>query len=298
VGVEGLKFSRTGTIKVDPETLSTGVKGIFAGGDVSVSHGSVIEAIACGKRAAASIDRFLGGRADIGRSFETEDALLSFNWAGTQIPRIIPPEFPVEERLKDADHEVIQGLPLEAVAGEASRCRNCGCVAVNSSDMATALVALGASIKTTKRVITAEDFFAVSGNKTTVLDNDEIVVEIRVPPVPRNARQNFIKFAQRPTIDFAIVNAAAVLKMIDGKVSEARIVLGSVAPVPYRASEAESMLQGEAVTAELAERAAATLEGKAVVLSGNGYKLQIAKTLLKRAILLEKNGGFDCASLY
>ena len=160
-------------------------------------------------------------------------------------------------------------------------------MAVNSSDMATALVALDARIKTTKRVIAAESFFAVSGDKTTVLDHDEFVVEIMVPPVPRDARQHFIKFAQRPTIDFAIVNAAALLKMIDGKVSEARIVFGSVAPVPYRASEAESMLKGKAVTEELAERAAATLEGKAVFLSGNSYKLQIAKALLKRAILAE-----------
>lgn len=292
-GVEGLKITRAGTIKVDPATLSTGVKAIFAGGDVSVSRGSVIEAIACGKRAAASINRFLGGRADSVPSIETEDELLGFNSEGAQIPRIVPPELSVEERLKDVNREVIQGLPLEAVTGEANRCRNCCCLAVNSSDLATALVALDATIKTSKRVIPADEFFAVSGSKTTVLDCDELVLEILVRPAPRNSRQTFLKFAQRPSIDFAVVNAAAVLKTIDGKVTQARIVLGSVAPVPYRASEAESMLTGEAVTAELAERAAETLEDKAVVLSGNGYKLQIAKTLLKRAILLEKNGGFD-----
>ena len=83
------------------------------------------------------------------------------------------------------------------------------------------------------------------------------------------------------------MNAASLLKMTDGKVSEARIVLGAVAPVPYRASEAEALLKGKAVTESLAEQAAATLEGKAVVLSSNSYKLQIAKTLLKRVILAE-----------
>jgi NADPH-dependent glutamate synthase beta subunit-like oxidoreductase/CO/xanthine dehydrogenase FAD-binding subunit len=284
-GVKGLKISRTGTIKTDPDTLSTGVKGIFAGGDVSISAGSVIEAIACGTKAAASIHRFLGGRADIVRSIETEDALLRFNCAGMQAPRIVPPELSVEERLQDVTHEVVQGLPREAVTGEANRCRNCGCVAVHSSDLATALVALNAKIITSKRVIPAEEFFAASGSKTTVLDSDELVLEITVPPAHRNSRQTFLKFAQRPTIDFAIVNAAAVLKIIDGKVTQARIVLGSVAPVPYRAYDAESVLIGKAVTEKLAERAATTLGDKAVFLDGNGYKLQIAKTLLKRAVL-------------
>jgi CO/xanthine dehydrogenase FAD-binding subunit len=106
-----------------------------------------------------------------------------------------------------------------------------------------------------------------------------------VPPMPPSSRQTFLKFAQRPTIDFAVVNAAAVLKIKNGKVSQARIVLGSVAPVPFRAYEAEAMFVGKAVTEELAEQAAATLEDQALLLSGNNYKLQIAKTLLKRAIL-------------
>ena len=286
-GVKGLKISRAGTIDVNPDTLSTGVRGIYAGGDAWVAAGSVIQAIACGKKAANAIHRFLGGRSDIAPSLVHYDRLLNFNGEGSQAARVEAPELPVKERLKDIRKEVVQGLPQELIVQEANRCRNCGCVAVNSSDLATVLVALGAGIKTTKRVIAAENFFAVAGNKTTVLDDDEIVVEIRVPPVPKDARQAFIKFAQRPTIDFAVVNAASLLKMTDGKVSEARIVLGSIAPVPYRASEAEALLKGKAVTETLAERAAATLEGKAVVLSSNSYKLQIAKTLLKRAILGE-----------
>jgi CO/xanthine dehydrogenase FAD-binding subunit len=252
-----------------------------------VAAGSVIQAIACGKKAANSIHRFLGGRSDIAPSRVHYDRLLNFNGEGSRAARVEAPELPVKERLKNIRNEVVQGLPQELIIQEANRCRNCGCVAVNSSDMATALVALNAGIKTTKRVIAAEDFFAVAGNKTTVLEQDEIVVEIRVPTVPKDARQCFLKFAQRPTIDFAVVNAACLLKMTDGKVSEARIVLGAVAPVPYRASEAEALLKGKALTEKLAERAAATLEGKAVVLSSNSYKLQIARTLLKRVILAE-----------
>lgn len=187
--------------------------------------------------------------------------------------------------MQDVNREVVQGLPWEAISGEADRCRNCGCVAVNSSDMATVLVALNAKIKTSKRILPAEEFFAVWGNKTTVLDSDELVLEILVPPASGASRQTFLKFAQRPTIDFAVVNAAAVLKTVDGKVDQARIVLGSVAPVPYRAHEAEAILTGKVVDEKIAEEAASTLDGMAIFLSGNGYKLQIAKTLLKRAVL-------------
>ncbi|MDA8124937.1 MAG: FAD binding domain-containing protein [Deltaproteobacteria bacterium] len=286
-GVKGLKISRMGTIDVDPETLSTGVKGIYAGGDAWVAAGSVIQAIACGKKAANAIHRFCGGRSDIAPSQVQYDSLLAFNGAGSQTPRVETPERPVKERLKDIKTEVVQGLPEPLIVQEANRCRNCGCVAVNASDLATMLTALNALIKTTKRVIPAEQFFAVAGHKTTVLDDDEIVVEIRVPTVAKEARQAFIKFAQRPAIDFAVVNAASLLKMTGGKVLDARLVLGAVAPMPFRAFEAEALLKGKAVTEALAEKAAATLEGKAILLSGNQYKLQIAKALLKRAILGE-----------
>lgn len=286
-GVEGLKIARNGTIEVDPDTLSTGVRGIYAGGDAWVAAGSVIQAIACGKQAANAIHRFLGGRTEIVPCDLRDDALLNFNSEGSQAPRVEAPELPVAERLKDIRKEVAQGLPQELIVREANRCRNCGCVAVNASDMATVLTALNAAIKTTKRVIPMDRFFALAGHKTTALDDDEIVIEIRVPPAPKGARQHFLKFAQRPTIDFPIVNAAALLKMAAGKVTEARLVLGAIAPVPFRARAAESLLKGKVVTEALAEKAAETLEGAAVLLSGNGYKLQIAKTLLKRAILGE-----------
>ena len=121
-----------------------------------------------------------------------------------------------------------------------------------------------------------------------MLDDDEIVVEIRVPPVPKDARQTFIKFAQRPTIDFAVVNAAVPVE--NGPTGRCRKQESYWVP-SHRCRtglpKPKRLLKGKAVTEALAERAAATLEGKAVVLSSNSYKLQIAKTLLKRVILAE-----------
>ncbi len=156
------------------------------------------------------------------------------------------------------------------------------CFAVCPSDTAVALAALDAEIVTNKRSIPIGSFFQVQGN---VLDEDEIIVEIRVPAPKPGAKQVFIKFALRPTIDFAVASVAAVITTELGKVSDAKIVLGAVAPVPYRANGAENALKGNAVSEWIAEAAAAAAVKEAVPLSNNKYKVQIIRTLVKRAIL-------------
>ncbi len=156
------------------------------------------------------------------------------------------------------------------------------CFAVCPSDIAIALTALDATIITNKRSIPIGGFFKVLGN---VLNDDEIITEVRLPtPVP-DTKQEFIKFALRPTIDFAIVNVATSITIDAGIVSNARIVLGAVAPVPYRATEAEDALKGKAISEPVVETAAAAAVRGAVPLSDNKYKVQIAKTLVKRAII-------------
>jgi len=156
------------------------------------------------------------------------------------------------------------------------------CFAVCPSDTAVALAALDAEIVTNKRSIPIGSFFQVQGN---VLDEDEIIVEIRVSAPKPGAKQVFIKFALRPTIDFAVASVAAVITTELGKVSDAKIVLGAVAPVPYRASDAENALKGNAISEWIAEAAAAAAVKEAVPLSNNKYKVQIIRTLVKRAIL-------------
>lgn len=156
------------------------------------------------------------------------------------------------------------------------------CFAVCPSDVAPALTALDASIITSKRTIPIGGFFQVLGN---VLDSDEMITAIRIPAPKPGTRQVFIKFALRPTLDFAMVSAAAAVTVESGKVSDARIVLGAVAPVPYRANGAESVLKGNAVSEAIAESAADAALQEAVPLSCNRYKIQIARALVKRAIL-------------
>lgn len=180
--------------------------------------------------------------------------------------------------------EDVGSLELSAVTAEANRCFNCGCVAVNSSDTAPVLIALDAKIRTTKRVIEAEKFFTVEGDKTTVLDDDEIVAEIQVPTPNAGTRSNFIKFALRKSIDFPIVNCAAVIES-EGVVKAARICLNAVYNNPYRANKAEEYIRGKPIDDSNAEGAADAAITDACPLTNNRYKIQIAKTLVERAIL-------------
>ena len=157
-----------------------------------------------------------------------------------------------------------------------------GCPAVNPSDTAPALVALNAKMKTNKRVIEAEQFWNLTAVVvgSTVLAGDEIVTEIQVPTPAAGSKSAFLKFALRKSIDFPIVNCAV---LVNG--GAARICLNAVGPKPYRATKAEEAIAGKAINEANAEAAGAAITGDAVVLSGNRWKVQIAKTMVKRTLL-------------
>lgn len=156
------------------------------------------------------------------------------------------------------------------------------CFAVNPSDTAPALVALNAKIQTNKRLIAAEDFWNMAVPGSTTLAPDEIVTEIQVPKPPAGSKSAFIKFAIRKAIDFPIVNCAA---LVSG--GNARICLNAVYNKPYRATAAEEAIQGKPINEENAEAAGAAAVQSARALPGdrNKWKIQIAKTMVKRTLL-------------
>ena len=160
-----------------------------------------------------------------------------------------------------------------------------GCVAVHPSDTAPALIALEAGIRTTKRTVKAEEFFQIGVSKTTVLDDDEIVTEIQIPAPPKDARSAFLKFALRKSIDFPIVNCAVMVVSSKGKVEKARICLNAVHVTPYRARKAEEALIGKALNEANAGAAGEAAIQGAKPLKDNGYMVQVAKTIVKRAVL-------------
>jgi xanthine dehydrogenase YagS FAD-binding subunit len=166
-----------------------------------------------------------------------------------------------------------------------------GCYAVHPSDTAPVFFALDAKIMTSKRIVNAEDFFDVVVGGTTILDEDEIVTEIQVPAPTDDQRSAFMKFALRSSIDFPIVNCAAMINESNGVVSAARICLNAVFVKPYRAHKAEEAILGKAIDESNAEAAGEAAVSGAKPLAYNKYMIPIAKTLVKRAILACKNRG-------
>ena len=160
------------------------------------------------------------------------------------------------------------------------------CFAVCPSDMAVALTALDGTISISgpngERSVATADFYHPLGN---ALAPDEIITGVRIPKPGDADRQCFIKHRVRDTIDFATVSLGLAVSLDGETVTSSRIVLGAVAPGPYRAKDAEAALAGRVVTHECAEVVAAAAIAGAVPLSRNGYKIEIAKALVKRALL-------------
>ena len=160
------------------------------------------------------------------------------------------------------------------------------CFAVCPSDMAVALAALDAVIKIIgpqgERSVAVTDFYHPLGND---LAPDEMITQIQIPSPPAKNRQGFIKHRVRDAIDFATVSVGLVVSMDGTNVADSRIVLGAVAPGPYRAASAEAALRGQEINSQTAESVASAAVEGAVPLSKNGYKIEISKALVNRALV-------------
>ena len=164
---------------------------------------------------------------------------------------------------------------------------------VHPSDLAPMLLALDAQVRVQgangRRVIPMDKFFTLpsEGNirRENVLNNDDIITEIYVPASPLAARSTYLKFKERESLDFALASVAAAVQLgTDRAVRQARIVLGAVAPVPWRVPKAEAFLVGKSLTPEvLAEAAKIALAG-AEPLEKNAYKVPLTQTLVRRAL--------------
>ncbi|MBI2854562.1 MAG: xanthine dehydrogenase family protein subunit M [Chloroflexi bacterium] len=160
------------------------------------------------------------------------------------------------------------------------------CFAACPSDMAVALASLHAHATLAgasgTRSVPVEDFFIPLGN---ILKPGEMLTEVSIPALKPGSRQKFLKFRHRKTIDFALCSVASVLEVEAGVVADASLVLGGVAPFPYRAKAAEQVLKGQPLTEDLASEAGAAALRAARPLSLNAYKVTIGRVLVKRAIL-------------
>jgi xanthine dehydrogenase YagS FAD-binding subunit len=163
---------------------------------------------------------------------------------------------------------------------------------VHPSDTAPALVALDAQIKIMgpagERVIALEKFFvlpAIDYKRENTLKPGEIVTEIFVPYPVAGSKGYYEKVRERLAWDHAIVAIATVVQSNAGVARRARVVLGGVAPIPWRAPKAEEFLRGKKLDDGIAQKAGEiALEG-AKPLKDNVYKVALAKSLIQRALL-------------
>lgn len=166
------------------------------------------------------------------------------------------------------------------------------CYIVHPSDTAPALIALNATAKVVgpngPKDIAFDKFFAgprTNVLKENVLERGELLTEISVPAASANMKSTFIKVTQREVYDFAIVSVAVAAQIEGGVWKDGRVVLGGVAPTPFRATAAEDALKGQKIDDKSARNAADLTLILARPMSQNTYKVDIAKNLIARAVM-------------
>ena len=163
------------------------------------------------------------------------------------------------------------------------------CVIANPSDMASALVALKAKAIITspegEKKIPIEDFFLGPNDlHETVLKQDELLTEIRIPGQKRNTYQAFLKQRIKPSAAFALTSVAVVARIWDEICQEIRIVLGGIAPYPYIFAGGEEMLQGKRLSEELITTVSEASVKGARPLPMNGYKVNLMKATVRQIL--------------
>lgn len=162
---------------------------------------------------------------------------------------------------------------------------------VSASSFGPPLIALGAKVKLASkagsREVDLEKFFLApkdDKSRETDLKPNEILTEILIPSAA-GAKSATYEIRQKDALDWPLAAASVVLTMKGNRVGTARIVLGHVGPTPLVASRAAGSLNGKSVSESIAEQAARAAVSGAKPLSQNGYKVQLARVAVKRAIL-------------
>jgi len=161
---------------------------------------------------------------------------------------------------------------------------------VSPSSLGPALVALGAKIKLVSasgtREVAAEKFFVTpkdDSSREIAMHPNELLTEINIPH--SGAQNATYEVRQKEALDWPLATASVALRMKGSSIASARVVLGGVAPTPWAASQADQVLAGKSMTAELAEEAGKAAVANATPLSQNAYKVTLARVAVKRALM-------------
>jgi xanthine dehydrogenase YagS FAD-binding subunit len=165
------------------------------------------------------------------------------------------------------------------------------CIASNPSDQNVALTALEATIQVQgvrgTRSIPIQDFHLKPGstpNLENVLEPGDLIVSVTLPaPVP-GTRSHYLKLRDRAAYEFALASAAIVIRVNGSRIERARVALGGVGTVPWRSREAEHVLEGQTANDATFRRAAEAALRDAQPASENGFKVELAKRCMVRAL--------------
>ncbi|GAA1332853.1 xanthine dehydrogenase family protein subunit M [Pseudonocardia xinjiangensis] len=165
------------------------------------------------------------------------------------------------------------------------------CIAVHASDLCVSLVALDADVHIQgtggRRTVPLTGFHVRPGDRPdieNVLGHGEIITEVDVPLLPVGTRSGYLKVRDRASYEFALTSAAAALRVEDGVVAEARLALGGVGTVPWRAREAEEILTGAPVDDETFRAAAEAAVRDPFTVPGTEFKVELAKRTVVRIL--------------
>ncbi len=164
---------------------------------------------------------------------------------------------------------------------------------VHPSDIAPALIALNASIKIVgpegEKTIKVEEFFtlpAANPFRENVLEPNEIVVEVHVPKPNPNTKSLYLKAREKGAPDFALASVAGVFEVMGRTCQAASIVLGGVAPAPWRSTDAETALTGKMINDSVSAKAGEEAVKNAQPLNDNEYKVTLTQNLISRAAMM------------
>jgi xanthine dehydrogenase YagS FAD-binding subunit len=173
------------------------------------------------------------------------------------------------------------------------------CIATHPSDFCVPLVALDAVVeiegRTGRREVTLEALHCLPGEtpqRETVLEPGDLIVALRLPAdaAAFAAHTRYLKVRERTSFAFAVVSAAAGLRIEHGRIRDARLALGGVAARPWRARAAEKILAGTSPGQDVFRRAAEAALAEAKPSGDNQFKIELARRILVRALTLAATG--------
>lgn len=172
------------------------------------------------------------------------------------------------------------------------------CIALHASDLCVPLVALDAVVHIqgvdAQRSVPLTEFYVLPGDRPdveTVLKQGELVTEIEIPLLAPGARSGYLKVRDRASYEFALTSAAVALAIDRDVVTSARVALGGVGTIPWRAPEAEAVLRGAPIKAQTFRAAADAAIQDPFTVAGTAFKVELAKRTLVR--ILETVAGGD-----